>query len=97
MAFPPLLRSGQPLEDVEDPLDLEHHVAARLAAQDLRRRVAALPEPGVTVVRWRYGIEAPELPPHEIARRLGVAPTAIYRVQERALQALRDSYAHQPR
>jgi RNA polymerase primary sigma factor len=86
-------------EDDETPLgalvgagaeDIGEEVCISLERDQVRRAVAAMAEPGRSVIRMRYGLDGDPEPQSyaAIARTLGVRPGEVRRLEERALAQL---------
>lgn len=57
----------------------------------VRRMVRRLPVRERLVIEWRFGFAGPVVSCSEIARRLGVTRRAVYQIECRALDRLRDA------
>ena len=69
---------------------VEEQVTQAWSLRDLRTRVAALPTPEREVITARYGLDGGGAETRDvIARRLGMSPATVRRVEERAVEQLR--------
>jgi RNA polymerase primary sigma factor len=75
----------------DDAVGPEEEVIVSLQEESLRRAVQALPEIERHVVRLRYGVDGAGAGPvgvREAARQLGMRPSEIQRLEEKALERL---------
>ena len=85
------LRTLAPMRRAEEELmgDASEQLLDRIEAEELMSLLAELSDRERQVLRWRFGLDGPELGPREIGERLGLCERRAREIERRARNKLR--------